>query len=207
MIVSLNEAQVMATKAAWGAGRPWGLAQEAGRAVSALEAMRLPGAKSLLDLLAATDGAPCETLRPASTETRWWQAERPLCPVLVGAFIADTGAQSDALKLRQVRTPLLLVPFAQMAFENAVLEWNGCNVCTSNEGLSAQGELNAVIAEQVLIGRREAAGEPTHRRQPGAVDIADEIWEALSAFAHRTYVPASEASRLKGAGAGLTDND
>jgi hypothetical protein len=39
------------------------------------------------------------------------------------------------------------------------------------------------------------------------VDIGDEIWEALSAFAHRTYVPASEASRLKGAGAGLTDND
>jgi hypothetical protein len=207
MIVSLNEAEVMATKAAWGAGRPWGLAQEAGRAVSALEAMRLPGAKSLLDLLAATDGAPCETLRPASMQTEWWQAERPLCPVLVGAFIADSGVRSGALKLRQVYTPLLLVPFAEVAFETVVLDWNGCNICTSNEGLSAQGELNTGIAEQVLIGRGEPAGETTHRLHPGAVDIADEIWEALSAFAHRTYVPASEASRLKGAGAGLTDND
>jgi hypothetical protein len=35
----------------------------------------------------------------------------------------------------------------------------------------------------------------------------EEIWEALGRFAHRTYVPATEASRLKGAGAGLTDND
>ena len=47
----------------------------------------------------------------------------------------------------------------------------------------------------------------THSLRTGPVDIADEIWEALSAFAHRTYVPASESSRLKGAGAGLTDND
>ena len=207
MIVSLNEAEVMATKAAWGAGRPWGLAQDAGRVVSTLEAMRLPGAKSLLDLLAVTDGAPCETLRPASMQTEWWQAERPMCPLLVGAFIADSGVQSEALKLRRVHTPLLLVPFAQLAFETVVLDWNGCNICTSKEGLLAQGELNTVIAEEVLIGRREPARETTHRLLPGAVDIADEIWEALSAFAHRTYVPASEASRLKGAGAGLTDND
>ena len=63
------------------------------------------------------------------------------------------------------------------------------------------------MADQVLIDKSEPAEDATHRWQPGAVDIADEIWEALSAFAHRTYVPASEASRLKGAGAGLTDND
>jgi hypothetical protein len=207
MIVSLNEAEVMATKAAWGAGRPWGLAQEAGRAVSSLEAMRLPGAKSLLDLLTVTDGAPCETLRPESIQAEWWQAERPLCPVLVGAFVADAGVQSEALKLRRVHTPLLLVPFAQVAFENVVFDWNGCNICTSKEGLFAQGELNTAVAEQVLIGCGEPTGEATHQWHPGAVDIAGEIWEALSAFAHRTYVPASEASRLKGAGAGLTDND
>ncbi|MFV1875593.1 hypothetical protein [Nioella sp.] len=30
---------------------------------------------------------------------------------------------------------------------------------------------------------------------------------ALNAFAHRTYAPATEESRLAGAGAGLTDND
>ncbi len=207
MIVSLNEAEVMATKAAWGAGRPWGLAQDAGRAMSTLEAMRLPGAAFLLDLLIATDGVPCEKLRPVSTQSEWWQADRPMCPVLVGAFISDLGAQSEELKLRQVHAPLLLVPFCLMAFDNVVFNWSGCTIRSSDEGFLVHGALNAEVADQVSIDKCEPAEEVTHRWQPGAVDIADEIWEALSAFAHRTYVPASEASRLKGAGAGLTDND
>ena len=33
------------------------------------------------------------------------------------------------------------------------------------------------------------------------------VWEALEARAHLTYVPATETSRQKGAGAGLVDND
>ena len=33
------------------------------------------------------------------------------------------------------------------------------------------------------------------------------IWEALEARANLTYVPATETSRQKGAGAGLVDND
>ena len=207
MIVSLNEAEVMATKAAWGAGRPWGLAQEAGRAMSTLEAMRLPGAASLLDVLIASDGVPCEKLRPVSTQAEWWQADRPMCPALVGAFISDLGAQSQAVKLRQVQAPLLLVPFCLMAFDNVVFNWSGCTIRSCDEGFLVDGAPDAKRADQVSIDSSEPAEEATHRWQPGAVDIADEIWEALSAFAHRTYVPASEASRLKGAGAGLTDND
>jgi len=41
----------------------------------------------------------------------------------------------------------------------------------------------------------------------GPLDVDPTIWAALDAFAQKTYVPATEASRLKGAGAGLTDND
>lgn len=39
------------------------------------------------------------------------------------------------------------------------------------------------------------------------IDVDDVDFKALSALAHKTYVPASDASRLKGAGAGLNDND
>ncbi len=207
MIVSLNEAEVMATKAARGAGRPWGLAQEAGRAVSTLEALRLPGAACLLDVLAATDSVSCENLRPVSTDKQSWQAEGPMCPILVGAFISDLGALSQDVTLGRVHSPLLLVPFCLLAFDNVVFNWSDCTIRTSDEGLFVQGALNAALADQVSIGSSAPAQETSHCWQPGAVDIADEIWEALSAFAHRTYVPASEASRLKGAGAGLTDND
>ena len=38
-------------------------------------------------------------------------------------------------------------------------------------------------------------------------DFDAATWDRLDRFARRTYAPATEASRLKGAGAGLTDND
>ena len=41
----------------------------------------------------------------------------------------------------------------------------------------------------------------------GPVTIAQAAWDVLNDLAARTYVPATEASRLAGAGAGLTDND
>ena len=37
--------------------------------------------------------------------------------------------------------------------------------------------------------------------------VAQSTWDALNALAAKTYGPATEASRLAGAGAGLTDND
>lgn len=41
----------------------------------------------------------------------------------------------------------------------------------------------------------------------GAVDVPDPLLDRLNSFAAQTYVPASEASRAAGAGAGLSDND
>ena len=39
------------------------------------------------------------------------------------------------------------------------------------------------------------------------VTIAQSLWDKLAALAAQTYVPATDASRNAGAGAGLTDND
>ena len=81
-------------------------------------------------------------------------------------------------------------------------------VDVSADGLTVRGDTAGAGSPQqvrVLTGTGAAAAQL--RPRPGAVGIAGEIWEALGRFAHRTYVPATEASRLKGAGAGLTDND
>ncbi len=37
--------------------------------------------------------------------------------------------------------------------------------------------------------------------------VSSDVWASLQKLAQKSYVPASEASRLAGAGAGLTDND
>ncbi len=40
-----------------------------------------------------------------------------------------------------------------------------------------------------------------------AINVPDTIWQQWNDLAGNTYVPETEASRLSGAGAGLTDND
>lgn len=193
MHVSLNEVEVMATKAANGAGRPWGLAQEAGFATARLEAMGLRGAGALLSLLEATDGETGLAGR---------------CPVLEGAHLCDLAGAALPVSFGAMHQPLLLAPFLMQADVAATIAWPGCEVDVSADGLTVRGDTAGAGSPQqvrVLAGTGAAAAQL--RPRPGAVDIAGEIWEALGRFAHRTYVPATEASRLKGAGAGLTDND
>lgn len=42
---------------------------------------------------------------------------------------------------------------------------------------------------------------------PGPRNVANDLWAVLDDLAQATFVPATEASRLVGAGAGLDDND
>ena len=190
MQVSLNEVEVMATKAACGSGRPWGLAQETGWAVARLEAQHLPGAETLLALLEATDG---------------FVGDRDQCPVLIGCHIADLGGVDLQVTYPRVYQPLLLVPFLQRLPVRHALEFGQCRVTATPDAVDICGVLPA--ASPVSINRvagPETAGGATLTAD---MDIDGEIWEALGLFAHRTYVPATDASRLKGAGAGLNDND
>lgn len=41
----------------------------------------------------------------------------------------------------------------------------------------------------------------------GPQEVPEALWQKLEHWAAKTYVPATEASRIAGAGAGLTDND
>ncbi|SMY06637.1 hypothetical protein LOM8899_00764 [Flavimaricola marinus] len=43
--------------------------------------------------------------------------------------------------------------------------------------------------------------------RPKPQNVLAEVWGPLERFAAQTYVPATEASRIAGAGAGLSDND
>lgn len=47
----------------------------------------------------------------------------------------------------------------------------------------------------------------SERSVAGGCSVDDAHWERLRRLAWRTYVPVSDESRLRGAGAGLTDND
>jgi hypothetical protein len=62
-----------------------------------------------------------------------------------------------------------------------------------------------------VAGRIDVSGDvpapPRRRPQTRVPEIAPEAFATLNELAARTYAPATDASRERGAGAGLSDND
>lgn len=216
MDLSLNEIEAMGKRAARGAGRDWGIAEEAGKAARWLTAGGQPGAELLAALLERTDSQSHESLAPVSLAGEWRAPAGPLCPLAAGAALSDrirAALVGDGIALGPVLFPLLLAPYAMPepgAGRAAELSWNGVRLTISpGGGIAAEGEAGALrteIAGTVRcrgIEAPAAAPPATYARHP----VDPEAWRRLAALARRTYAPSTEASRRKGAGAGLTDND
>ncbi|ANP35882.1 hypothetical protein JL2886_00960 [Phaeobacter gallaeciensis] len=215
MNLSLNEIEVMCKRAARGAGLPWGLAEEAAAASRFLTEVALPGADMLARLLERNDRRPVAMLAPMAAEGCWRAVSGRLCPVIAGSVLSDRAAELETgavFEMEEVDLPLLLLPFAAAAAQRldrpVALDWPDLRLVTDGRQISVIGATKQMLRDHVpwLCCHMEAKlGRPLAPVQRG--QVAEDVWAQLSAFAHRTYAPASEASRLRGAGAGLTDND
>jgi len=190
--ISISELTAMATKAARGAGFGWGMADEAARATCWLAARDLPGPAALAELLERLDGQPMAGFAPLVEGDMWSASGGWLCPVATAAAMLDRAdhLSKASLTLGPTLCPLLLRP--------AVADiWPGGAIVEPKD-------LTGPKAAQVRIAAAsaEATGLVTSRAR-----LAPDVWNCLGAFAQRTYAPATEASRLAGAGAGLSDND
>ena len=209
MSLSLNEVEALSKKAARGAGYPWGLAEEAAKATHWLCARGMDGCGALSVLLATTDGVDLAGWRPVMGST-WAAKEGRLCPICAGTALADGLADigQGGVSLRSVVAPLLLVPFAaQAAMRNKIslqVAWGTGSVLTDGSEASLFGE-TAFVADTVTIAKAETP--VVGQLRTSRADPVSEVKRRLDALAYRTYAPATEESRLKGAGAGLSDND
>lgn len=216
MTWSLNEIEGLSRKAARGAGLSWGLAEEVGKATRWLCAAGLPGAEALAGLLRQNDGADYETLCPLDDTGTWAAKGGALCPLISGAAICDHAkdiADGKTLELGQTSFPLFLLPYVAAAAQDnettLTLEWPGLTVTFGAETCINQtipGALDHDSAAGVRI-TSASAGDGTPLAPVTRGDIAPEIAQILTEFAHRTYAPDTAQSRLAGAGAGLSDND
>ncbi|WP_306045647.1 DUF3726 domain-containing protein [Nioella sp. MMSF_3534] len=211
MTWSLNEIEALSRKAARGAGYSWGLAEEAGRAVRWLEARGLPGAQALVDHLKRVDGQDLASFTPDADD--WTAPDGTACPILAGTMLADgmAGSGPDPITLPDLASPLLLLPFLSW-MATAQGRTVGIGVADTAVTLSPEGTLtqtkdipSPVSAPVTLRFGVDPAGDTVAEGLRSACS-ADTV-AALNSFAHRTYAPATEESRLAGAGAGLTDND
>ena len=210
MSLSLNEVEATAKRAARGAGYPWGLAEEAAKATRWLCARNIDGCAALADLLAQIDGSDVTDWAPGPDGEIWESHAGTLCPLVTGAVISDRAVDLRNVEFQtgRVAVPILLLPFAALAAQqlgaSVTIAWQGTVATTDGDRLSIDGAPSDA-AERITV---RTGGEISHPMQvctradpkPGAI-------ETLNRFSGRTYAPATEESRLRGAGAGLSDND
>lgn len=211
MTYSLNEIEAHAKKAARGCGYDWGVAEEAGKAVRWLTSHGLAGAASLAAHLSLQDDdGPPQTL-----DGVWASATGALCPLTAGITLndcADRPIAETEQAMRDVTHPLLVVPFAAWAalHINAPLtvSWNSVRATTNGYDLHIEGsEADRVTPRTSVLQCFVAQDRPVLSKPALRGQVTPDVWAKLNTFAQRTYAPATEASRLLGAGAGISDND
>ena len=111
--------------------------------------------------------------------------------------------------MHNVVAPQLLLPFAAAAARHLghpiAITWSGNTVIVSEAGLCTADIPAIDVADLVTVETADAAGQAVAQLTRAAPRAAD--WAYLNELAGRTYAPATEESRLKGAGSGLSDND
>ena len=214
----------MGKRAARGAGLSFGMAEEAGKAARWLTARGLPGVALLADLLARHDKQDYADLAPAHVGGVWQAPGGRLCPLIAGAALCDRAAEiasGRVVELGKISQPLLLAPFAagvvKLEGGAVALTWDDVTMILTPAGHAIEGNrdrLTAKAAEAAACRHVDepavAIGEPAAPVDGLAAPVngpAAPAWSRLEAFAQRTLAPATEASRLSGAGAGLSDNN
>lgn len=210
MIVSLGEIESTASLAARGAGYSWGLAEEAGKSARWLAARRIPWLPTFLAMLAS---APSEPEFKVEGDLIRAKSSRSVSPLPLGAYIVDSRS-SLPVTLRDVRYPIWLLPYVAVRGRERrtplSIEWNGAILTLTERAVSVGGDTSPLwtdFATQARIDWAHNAGAPLFVKQSGGAPVDRHAWSEIEKLAARTYVPASEASRLRGAGAGVNDTD
>lgn len=210
--MSCNELDTMVRKAFRGATYHWGEAEEAGKAAVWLARRDVPFLGDMLLLLKEAQ-ANLASMRPLSAGPLVRSGGKLLCPVLAGISLLDLAAgltDGARIEYRDLGFPSLFAPFVSWAEEISALQLelqqtDGVGLMPFSK-VSTRAELGTVsVTLRAIQPKKLHVGTAADSSQMPVVDTPQ--WEKLSHFAHLTYVPATQASRLFGAGAGVADND
>jgi len=197
---SLGEIGALATKAARGSGMDWGLADEAGYAVKWLQRRQLPGVAALCRYL---------SWRQAGEITNWpddTACDGHYCPIATGAAYGD-GVFGDDVQFARVRTPLLLATNSPVCLSmgKAVFALTQDKFGFSKNDTAILMDSSACQIYAASDDELPAMITIANAAIPRVPVTASACITVLNSFAKNTYAPATEASRLAGAGAGLNE--
>ena len=215
---SLNEIEQTCRKAARGSGLPWGVADETGRAIRWLQAFQLDGVSSLVALLESVDHHRPVDYAPESLDGVWHGPNNVLSPIMTGLALSDCMGlmQGRSIETGEIAWPVLVTGFVGHTLLNreqsVTIGWLSIGLSICRDRLTIIGDMGDLYTDRagwLTCEKLPYDGDSGVSRAPGVGDtrVDAQTWEKLENRAHLTYVKATEASRLSGAGAGLNDND
>ena len=202
---SFGETAALATKAARGAGMPWGLADETGVAVSWLQARGIPGLAALCRYLKWQKNGPL---------TRWPDppaGKSCYCPIALGTAYID-GVLPATITIESIREPVLMLPFIAKRNTDQPMQ---VDLGDMSSHLSKDCVFSPYLNTTLLISQANCTiNHATHTAAMTPYELTQRVPSyffgcvaVLNEFAKKTYAPATDESRMAGAGAGLNDND
>jgi hypothetical protein len=208
---SLGEIESQCKKAAKGIGFSWGMAEEFGLIARHLSEVGLPGADSVYTNLKFIESCGVEC---ALKDIELFEKiKRPLAGAFLAINFVDKLSESLNYELKisnSIVGPLALVGmFLRLQKEQYyfLIEWTNCSISLNEFGFKVSGKnQNPEVVNDLKLNVRKSEESPLI----GPVCRSRLViynWNGLAEMANRTYVPSSEFSRLRGAGAGEAENE
>lgn len=214
---SLKEFEALCQRAARGAYMPWGLAEDAARAVCWLERASLPSVSQFVGLLQQNDGVALSKLAICPLDSRTLtKTEAYACPILTGSYLSDAYQTLDlesGVQIERIAYPCFLLPFLSEISAttrcNMHVSWGTFEATVNAYGVPFLSEKRDVVCQQSDLiqivqcyANWELRGVPVSRLQVNAGNLS-----TLTDLAARTYLPETELSQATGAGGGSVDDD
>lgn len=210
MKTSAFEIRSTLQKAALGCGLETGLAIDVGLAAEWLSLHSLDGVSAALAAIGSlTQPAPDQTANNGVVLVEKTPVAR------CGASVMDILAAEQNIKqmqLNHANSPLLMLGiagiYARTYQMDITLTFSGGARASLHRGTLRTNSDQIPMSGDVLIKRGKSDTKLT-LVQPleGSLTTDDHAWQKATRLAARIYVPETELSRTKGAGAGMTDND
>ncbi len=208
---SLGEIETQCRKAARGVGLSWGLANEVGLVARHLMECNLPGPEAVLRSLKWIDAKGCDYKMEGVLSIE--KINSPTNGLFLGLFFLDRVHDVIGKEIcisQKIVGPLALVGFLLRLKKEKywfLVEWSDCMIKLEKDGLMLSGKnINPKFVQSVTIKICIGEVQPASLSLP-KTRLPVEHWDVLTEMANRTNVPATEKSRLLGAGAGLNENE
>lgn len=203
--LSLNEIELTVRKAAVACGWPYGLAEEFGRAALWAAELKLAAICEIIEL--ARPG-------PTTAEPQK-EGGRLVFPEGVAALVSAldylAGKQADEVAIRATDSLPGMAAFAGTAAKSYGLEFevakSGVTLIIAAPAHCWLPERDIAPAGPVTLRSRAAPLLQASNALAGELLLDNGCWAEAVALARKTLVPETDASRERGAGAGLLDND